>query len=122
MKKVTLALAVALGVSSLTGCMGHMEATGMVTKVNLKAVDNRYGRAGLFVLLSPVYAIASVGDLFIFNTIEFWTGKNPISGKGAVVDTKANTVIRVNDDLHGSLTKAPVQANIQLDENIEKRN
>lgn len=122
MKKLTLALAVALGASSLAGCMGHMEATGVVTKANLKIVDNRYGRAGVFILMSPVYAIASVGDLFIFNTIEFWTGKNPISGKRAVVDTPANAILKVNSSLDSSLKTAPIQANTTLDKNIEKTN
>ncbi|WP_240182569.1 DUF3332 family protein, partial [Vibrio cholerae] len=27
----------------------------------------------------------STADLFIFNSIEFWTGKNPISGKSPAV-------------------------------------
>lgn len=114
MKRKTIAMAVALtvGVSTLTGCMGQMAAAGLVTKFNLKVVDNRYGREGLFLLLSPVYGIASVADLFIFNTIEFWTGKNPISGKSpAVVDIPADSLIKVNDQLDKSMTQVPLQSN-----------
>ncbi|MBY8143170.1 DUF3332 domain-containing protein [Vibrio fluvialis] len=114
MKRKTIAMAVALivGVSTLTGCMGQMATAGLVTKFNLKVVDNRYGREGLFLLLSPVYGIASVADLFIFNTIEFWTGKNPISGKSpAVVDIPADSLIKVNDQLDKSMTQVPLQSN-----------
>lgn len=115
MKKLKIAVVAALGVTTLSGCMGQMGVTGLVTKGNLMAVDNRYAREGLFVLMSPVYGIASVADLFIFNAIEFWTGKNPITNKSpAVVDTNIEALLKVNDSLDSSLTGAPVQANIDV--------
>lgn len=93
----------------LSGCMGQMGLSSMVTKGNLSVVDNRYGRAGVFMLLSPVYGLAGAADLFVFNTIEFWTGKNPITGKSpAVVDMKANPVIKLNPHLNPSLKKVPL--------------
>ncbi|MGF1719061.1 DUF3332 domain-containing protein [Vibrio kyushuensis] len=112
MKSLKIAIVVALGASSLTGCMGQMATTGMVSKFNLEVVDNRYGREGMFLLLSPVYGIASMADLFIFNAVEFWTGKNPITGKSpAVVDTPMNSMIKVNGSLDKSLTEVPLQTN-----------
>ncbi len=108
-KAIKVAVVAALGVSSLTGCMGQMATTGMVTKFNLQIVDNRYGREGMFLLLSPVYGIASFADLFIFNAVEFWTGTNPISGKSpAVVDTPADAILKVNDSLDSSMTDVPL--------------
>lgn len=116
--KIKVAVVLALGVTTLSGCMGQMGASQMVTKGNLSAVDNRYGRAGLFVLLSPVYGVASLADLFIFNSIEFWTGENPITGKGpAVVDQPVEAIFKVNDKLDKSLTEVPLQAN---NKSIEK--
>ncbi|EOX3090998.1 DUF3332 domain-containing protein [Vibrio cholerae] len=109
-----MALIAGLGVTSLTGCMGQMAATGLVNKFNLEVVDNRYAREGLFLLLSPVYGLTSTADLFIFNSIEFWTGKNPISGKSpAVVDIPAEAIIKVNDQLDRSLTEAPLQTQVR---------
>lgn len=124
-KAIKVAVVVALGVSSLTGCMGQMATTGMVTKFNLEIVDNRYGREGMFLLLSPVYGIASIADLFIFNAVEFWTGTNPLSGKSpAVVDTPADAILKVNDSLDSSMTDVPLSNNKvesatmqQIDEN-----
>ncbi|MGL4828075.1 MAG: DUF3332 domain-containing protein [Vibrio sp.] len=108
-----MALIVGLGATSLTGCMGQMATTGLVNKFNLEVVDNRYAREGLFLLLSPVYGLTSAADLFIFNSIEFWTGKNPISGKSpAVVDMPANSIIKVNGQLDRALTEAPLQTNL----------
>ena len=53
-KAIKVAVVTALGVSSLTGCMGQMATTGLVGKFNLEVVDNRYAREGMFLLLSPV--------------------------------------------------------------------
>ncbi|MGY3901347.1 DUF3332 domain-containing protein [Aeromonas lusitana] len=101
-----LGLVASLG---LSGCMGSMGLSAMLTKGNLSVVDNRYGRAGVFVLLSPVYGLAATADLFVFNTIEFWSGKNPITGKSpALVDQKADAVIKVNQHLDPALNKVPL--------------
>lgn len=106
-----------LGLTALTGCMGQMATTGLVSKFNLEVVDNRYGREGMFLLLSPVYGIAGAADLFIFNTIEFWTGTNPISGKSpAVVDTPTKNYIKVNDQLDSSLTGVPLSNNSSIEQ------
>lgn len=110
MKKFALkAVAAAIITVSLTGCIGQMATSGMVMKFNLSVVDNRYARAGLYILMSPVYGIAASADLFIFNTIEFWTGTNPISGKPAVADMPANAIIKINNKLSKDLTKAPLK-------------
>ncbi|PSU81956.1 hypothetical protein CTM93_14340 [Photobacterium phosphoreum] len=110
MKKFALkAVVIAVLATTLTGCIGQMGVSKVVTKANLSAVDNRYGRAGLYVLLSPVYGIAATADLFIFNSIEFWTGKNPITGKSpAVADMKLKTYLKINNMLDRSLTTVPL--------------
>ena len=74
-----MALLVMVASMGLGGCMGQMGLSGMVTKGNLSVVDNRYARAGVFMLLSPVYGLAATADLFVFNTIEFWSGSNPVA-------------------------------------------
>ena len=106
------ALALLVGVVAsvgLSGCMGQMGLSSMVTKGNLSVVDNRYGRAGVFILLSPVYGLAATADLFVFNIIEFWSGKNPITGKSpALVDQKLDALIKVNQHLDPSLNKVPL--------------
>ncbi len=95
--------------TQLAGCMGTMGLSGLVTKGNLSVVDNRFGRAGVYILLAPVYAFAATGDLFIFNTIEFWTGTNPITGKSpALVDMPVEAVFKVNQHFDKDLTKAPL--------------
>lgn len=75
---------------------------------NVKAVDNRYARGGLNILMTPVYGLTVAADYVIFNSLEFWTGKNPINGNPHIFDTKTDTYIEVNDQLDPSLIEAPV--------------
>jgi hypothetical protein len=71
---------------SLTGCMGHFGLRGKLTKFNLEVVENRWGREGLFVLMFPGYVIATAVDILVLNSIEFWSGSNPINGRSPLVD------------------------------------
>ncbi len=93
---------------SLTGCIGSNAVTGKVMEFNIEVVDNRYARAGVNFLLAPVYGITTAADYVVFNSLEFWTGKNPINGKPHIFDSKVDTKFKVNDELDPSLTDAPV--------------
>jgi hypothetical protein len=77
-----------MAVMMLGGCMGHNALVGKVMKWNLETADSRWGREGIFVGLwiTLVYPICSILDLFIFNSIEFWSGENNLNGKSPVVD------------------------------------
>jgi hypothetical protein len=69
-----------------TGCIGNMGLSGKVREFNLETTQDRWGREILFVLLQvfPVYSFAGALDLVVFNSIEFWTGTNPINGSASV--------------------------------------
>jgi len=92
----------------LSGCVGSNAVTGKVMELNLKAVDNRYARGGLNMLMSPIYGVAIAADYIVFNSLEFWTGENPINGKPHIFDSDIDTFLDVNDKLDDSLTTAPV--------------
>ena len=36
----------------------------------------------------PVYPMSVLGDLFVVNSVEFWSGDNPITREPALVDEK----------------------------------
>ncbi len=100
--------AVAAIVVALSGCVGSNAVTGKLMEFNVKAVDNRYARGGLNILMTPIYGLTVAADYVIFNSLEFWTGKNPINGNPHIFDTKTDTYIEVNDQLDPSLVEAPV--------------
>ncbi|PKH07961.1 DUF3332 family protein [Moritella sp. Urea-trap-13] len=114
MKKLICATVIAASVSGLTGCIGQMGLTKLAVGVNLKAVDNRYGRAGIYMLAAPIYGVTSLVDLVVLNSIEFWTGTNPITKKGpAVADTPVEAWMKVNGSIDSSLRSAPL-TNLQV--------
>ncbi|MDD5656987.1 MAG: DUF3332 family protein [Elusimicrobia bacterium] len=80
MKKV-LPLVLALAVVS-SGCYGPFSLTKKLYKWN-GDVGGKWVNEGVFLgmVILPVYFFATLGDAVIFNSIEFWGGKNPIQAK-----------------------------------------
>jgi hypothetical protein len=81
MKRFVIMLMMLAAISpSLTGCFGKFALTRKVYEVNA-SVHDRYLRNVVTwaFLLVPVYWVSGVVDLFIFNTIEFWGGHNPMA-------------------------------------------
>ncbi|MFQ0977982.1 DUF3332 family protein [Vibrio campbellii] len=109
MKKLTIkVIGFSLLAASLSGCVGSNAVTGKLMKFNVEVVDNRYARAGVNFLLAPVYGITTAADYVVFNSLEFWTGKNPITGAPHIFDSKTKTHINVNDDLSPEFKDAPI--------------
>ena len=82
-KIVATLLVAAFSLSLTTACIGRMAVSSNVREFNLNVAENRWARAGVFVLLYviPVYPIAGAIDLLIVNSIEFHTGTNPVNGE-----------------------------------------
>ena len=38
--------------------------------------------------LIPVYEVTSIADLFVLNSIEFWSGNNPVLASAKIVETE----------------------------------
>jgi hypothetical protein len=82
-------LGVALTVSSLlvtTGCMGSFTLTKKIYRWNQHDVSgDRWVNEIVFLvgLILPVYSLSLLADGVIFNSIQWWTGKNPIAAAGS---------------------------------------
>lgn len=82
MKKIKMGAIAALlcGSICLSSCMGSFTLSKMVLDVNQTITGNKYVNNLLFWVLGyPCYGIATFADAVLFNTIEFWTGSNPIA-------------------------------------------
>lgn len=86
-RKTVLVTMMALTLLAVPGCLGRFALTGGVRKFNLSLTEDKWGREIIFVALYiiPVYPIAGSIDLFIVNSLEFWTETNPIDGEPAIV-------------------------------------
>jgi hypothetical protein len=79
---VGLGLIVALAIPSLNGCYGRFPLTRAVHKGNQNVYDavegdntqRKMAQSAVMWLLLPVYAGTLIGDVVVFNLIEFWTG------------------------------------------------
>jgi len=94
MRRAALALAL---LATATGCLGTGGLSGKIKKFNLEATENRWGREGIFFALNVLWIqrICTILDLFIFNSIEFWSGTNPLNGKSPLVDVPASAVEKI---------------------------
>ncbi|PKM93046.1 MAG: hypothetical protein CVU80_00140 [Elusimicrobia bacterium HGW-Elusimicrobia-4] len=83
MKKFTsLLLVVCFVFVMLTGCYGPFKLTKKIYDWN-GGIKDKWVREGAFLVLAwiPIYSIGILGDAIIFNSIEFWGGKNPIASR-----------------------------------------
>ena len=81
MKKTILKLMVLVVLAtSLQGCYGKFALTRKLYTANGQ-VGDKFLRSGLtwVLLILPVYGIAGLADFVVLNTIEFWSGTNPVA-------------------------------------------
>jgi len=78
MKKIVASLVLAAFLS--TGCTGSFNLTKKVNNFHRSQADKWSDElCFLLVALTPIYSLAMLGDAIIFNSIEFWTGDNPVA-------------------------------------------
>ena len=79
MKKVLLALLLTVSLST-TSCIGTNASFNGLNSWNSRVSESKYLNElvyiGLWVI--PAYEIVLLGDVIIFNTMEFWGSENPI--------------------------------------------
>lgn len=85
MKKIILKSVVALMVGSITlsSCIGSFGLYNKLLGWN-KNLSNKFVNELVFLVISPAYAVCGVVDLFVLNTVEFWSGRNPMAKVGHV--------------------------------------
>jgi hypothetical protein len=80
MKKLLAVGALALGLMN-TSCIGSNQAFNGIHDWNEGVSENKWAQEavhlGFWIL--PVYNFALLGDIVIFNSVEFWTGENPLA-------------------------------------------
>lgn len=89
MKKIVLTAALAAFLcSSMTSCMGKFALTRNLYAWNAQ-VSNKFVNEIVFVAfwILPVYEVCAVADLLVLNSIEFWSGDNPMTASVKTIDT-----------------------------------
>jgi hypothetical protein len=94
------ALALILAVSFFaTGCTGSFNLTRKVYNFHREKQPDKWADELCFLVvwIVPVYGIATFADAVVFNSIEFWTGENPVALNST--DTKIKSVKKGKDEV-----------------------
>lgn len=89
MRKITITVIAALaGCFLFNSCIGSFALTNKVLDWN-KQVGTKFVNELVFFAfwVLPVYEVTALSDLLIINSIEFWSGTNPVSASTKVIDT-----------------------------------
>lgn len=85
-KSVTLLVAATLSSSILfSSCIGSFGLTNKLLSWN-NTIDSKFVNELVFIAfcIVPVYEISAIADLLVLNSIEFWSGSNPVADAGTV--------------------------------------
>ncbi len=100
-----------------TGCFGSFVTVQRLYHWNRTVDDNKFAQWGVFVVtvIVPVYPSATLFDLIFTNSVEFWSGRNPMAANAGTTRTVTTengeeVTMRMRDD--GSIdvaVRAPAQ-------------
>ena len=117
MKKLFLSAAMAaLLCSSMTSCMGKFALTRNLYAWN-DQVSNKFINEIVFVAfwILPVYEVCGLADLLVLNTIEFWSGDNPMTASVRTIDTDHGRYLVECDGEGYDITLEPTGEKFRLD-------
>jgi hypothetical protein len=99
MKKLLIGLA--LAAILVTGCTGTFSLTNELYQFHRD--QERWADEALFLVfaITPVYGTALLADAVVLNSIEFWTGENPIQSTRAGAASADDNELIVEDRENG---------------------
>jgi hypothetical protein len=83
-------VAIAMVVVTMSSCYGPFRLTKSLYDWNGRVSQNKFVNELVFLGLCilPAYEICTLGDALIFNSIEFWSGNNPIAMKDGEMEER----------------------------------
>ncbi|NVJ21746.1 MULTISPECIES: DUF3332 domain-containing protein [Myxococcus] len=100
-----------------TGCFGSFKLTQKIWQFNKNISGQKFVQWLMFLVLViiPVYEIGTLIDALIINSIEFWSGNNPVSsadggdGDTRVVRLSPTDVLRMSRDAESGIMKLELE-------------
>lgn len=83
MKKNYLGVVVAFMAATLltTSCVGSFALFNKLASWNKRATNSKFLNELIFLVISPAYGVCTLADVLVLNTMEFWSGSNPLAQK-----------------------------------------
>lgn len=101
MKIIALSMAVLFGAMTMSSCYGKFMLTKKIHTWNGTVSSNKFINNLVFwgLCIIPVYSVGTLVDAVILNTIEFWTGSNPMAMKEGEKEVKKVAVDGVDYEM-----------------------
>lgn len=119
MKKTTLTVAVVLALAGsilCTSCIGSFTLTNKLISWN-KKIDSKFVNELVFFAfwIVPVYEVSLLSDVLVLNSIEFWSGDNPVACGKKVIDGQDGRYIVECDGKGYTITSDNDGTSVRLD-------
>lgn len=119
MKKFKIAVsALCIAGASLmfSSCIGSFSLTNKVMAWN-RNIGNKFVNELVFFAfwILPVYEVTALADVLVINSIEFWSGENPMTASVKVVDTDHGRYLIACDGKGYTVTHEPTGQQTRLD-------
>ncbi|MBJ2183685.1 MAG: DUF3332 domain-containing protein [Muribaculaceae bacterium] len=110
---LSVALVCLLSASMLgTSCIGSFQLTNKLLSWN-KQIGNKFVNELVFFAfwVLPVYEVSALADVLVLNSIEFWSGSNPVASGTKVIEGNDGRYL-VECDGHGYTIKSETDGSI----------
>ncbi len=124
MKKVPVRRAILAAVAIVTvttGCFGSFPLTRKLYNVNNSFSNDKWVKELFFLAtaaLIPLYGVATLIDVVILNSQEFWSGKSSMNSAQA---TEVKVINKGNVTITQTMTQAPEGRTMVLEEMVDGR-
>ena len=124
MKKTYIAaglVAALLSCNVLSSCIGSFGLTNKLLSWN-NSIGNKFVNELVFVAfwILPIYEVSGLADILVLNSIEFWSGSNPVAKKTTKIQGQDGEYL-VKCDGKGYTITGPDGVSTRLDFNADTR-
>lgn len=125
MKKNVLSVAIICtlcGALTLPSCIGSFSLTNKLLTWN-RHIDNKFVNELVFIAfwILPVYEVSGLADVLVLNSIEFWSGSNPVAKGKKVIEGNDGRYLVECDGKGYTITSETDGSVARLDFNEDER-
>ena len=107
-KHLKVSAIVMTGCLVASSCVGSFQLTHKLAMWNTRATDTKFLNEIIFLLISPAYAVCGVVDALVINSMEFWSGSNPLAKNEGKTQNEISERVGVSQAQVSRLEKSAV--------------
>ena len=124
MKKriIPIALLTAISLPLFTSCIGSFSLTNKLLSWN-RTIDSKIVNEIVYIAfwILPVYEVSALADLVVINSIEFWSGSNPMACGKKIIDGHDGRYLVECDGKGYTITSENDGSTVRLDFDIAEQ-